>query len=142
MASAPQRVARVQRYEVALPHTQVLERIDDALIGASGGGCCGGGGGGGGWGGGGGGGWGGGSGCSGGGGGFGGGAVGGRRGRAAWRPLLVGQLDAPLGRRAVATAQLPHPQLEARGGGTALPAEAQRVVGGAEQLEPAEGEGE
>ena len=131
MASAPQRVARVQRYEVALPHTQVLERIDDSLLRASGGGCCGGGGGDGG-----------GSGCSGGGGGFGGGAVGGRRARAAWRPLLVWQLDAPLGRRAVGTAQLAHPQLEARGGGTALPAEAQRVVGGAEQLEPAEGEGE
>ena len=131
MASAPQRVTRVQRYEVALPHTQVLERIDDSLLGASGGGCCGGGGGDGG-----------GSGSSGGGGGFGGGAVGGRRARAAWRPLLVWQLDAPLGRRAVGTAQLAHPQLEARGGGTALPAEAQRVVGGAEQLEPAEGEGE
>ena len=132
MASAPQRVTRVQRYEVALPHTQVLERIDDSLLGASGGGCCGGGGGGC---------WGGGSGCSGGGGGFGGGAAGGRRARAAWRPLLVGQLDAPLGRRAVGTAQLAHPQLEARGGGTALPAEAQRVVGRAEQLEPAEGKG-
>ena len=131
MASAPQRVARVQRYEVALPHTQVLKRIDDSLLCASGGGCCGGGGGDGG-----------GSGSSGGGGGFGGGAVGGRRARAAWRPLLVWQLDAPLGRRAVGTAQLAHPQLEARGGGTALPAEAQRVVGGAEQLEPAEGEGE
>ena len=131
MASAPQRVARVQRYEVALPHAQVLERIDASLLCASGGGCCGGGGGDGG-----------GSGCSGGGGGFGGGAVGGRCARAAWRPLLVGQLDAPLGRRAVGTAQLAHPQLEARGGGTALPAEAQRVVGGAEQLEPAEGEGE
>ena len=130
MASAPQRVARVQRYEVALPHTQVLKRIDDSLLCASGGGCCGGGGDGGG------------SGSSGGGGGFGGGAVGGRRARAAWRPLLVWQLDAPLGRRAVGTAQLAHPQLEARGGGTALPAEAQRVVGGAEQLEPAEGEGE
>ena len=129
MASAPQCVARVQRYEVALPHTQVLERIDDSLLGASCCGRCGGGG------------WGGGSGCSGGGGGFGGGAVGGRRARAAWRPLLVGQLDAPLGRRAVGTAQLAHPQLEARGGGTALPAEAQRVVGRAEQLEPAEGEG-
>ena len=131
MASAPQRVARVQRYEVALPHTQVLKRIDDSLLCASGGGCCGGGGGDGG-----------GSGSSGGGGGFGGGAVGGRRARAAWRPLLVWQLDAPLGRRAVGTAQLAHPQLEARGGGTARPAEAQRVVGRAEQLEPAEGEGE